>query len=154
MAVKRLLSFCAAGSQTRRRPAGPRDPDYCKSQQPSDVVVELGRQRAGVQLVEVHELDEIHELGRASVQRVVDQSIHFHLSTSHASYRPLHTTFFLPSVTELTELRFFLWPPYVIRQAIYIFILSLVLLSSFFFPRLISAVADWMSTILAHMVWP
>ena len=30
------------------------------------------------------------------------------------------------------------------------------LLSSFFlsFPRLISAIADWMSTILAHMVWP
>jgi len=24
----------------------------------------------------------------------------------------------------------------------------------FFFPRLFSAVADWMSTILAHMVWP
>jgi len=24
----------------------------------------------------------------------------------------------------------------------------------FFFPRLISAVADWMSTILTHMVWP
>jgi len=23
-----------------------------------------------------------------------------------------------------------------------------------FFPRLISAVADWMSTILPHMVWP
>ena len=37
----------------------------------------------------------------------------------------------------------------------YIFILSFVLLcSSFFFPHLISAVADWMSTILAHMVWP
>jgi len=35
---------------------------------------------------------------------------------------------------------------------IYIFILSFVLL--FFFPRLISAVADWMSTILQHMVWP
>ena len=30
----------------------------------------------------------------------------------------------------------------------------LYFLSSFFFPRLISAVADWMSTILAHMVWP
>jgi len=29
----------------------------------------------------------------------------------------------------------------------------LVLLSSFF-PRLISAAADWMSTILPHMVWP
>jgi len=28
------------------------------------------------------------------------------------------------------------------------------LLSSSFFPCLISAVADWMSTILAHMVWP
>jgi len=35
----------------------------------------------------------------------------------------------------------------------YIFILSFVLLlSSFFFPRLISAVADWMSAILPHMV--
>ena len=30
----------------------------------------------------------------------------------------------------------------------------LLLLSSFFFPRLISAVADWMSAILPHMVWP
>jgi len=26
--------------------------------------------------------------------------------------------------------------------------------SSSFFPRLISAVAEWMSTILLHMVWP
>jgi len=35
----------------------------------------------------------------------------------------------------------------------YIFILFL--LSSFFlFPRLISAVGDWMSTILPHKVWP
>jgi len=24
----------------------------------------------------------------------------------------------------------------------------------FFIPRLISAVADWMSTILRHMIWP
>jgi len=32
----------------------------------------------------------------------------------------------------------------------YIFILLFVL----FFPRLISAVADWMSAIPAHMVWP
>ena len=30
----------------------------------------------------------------------------------------------------------------------------LLLLSSFFFPRLISAVAEWMSAILPHMVWP
>ena len=65
-----------------------------------------------------------------------------------------------------------LWSPYVIGQTIifmaplwnraghYIFILFLLLLlsSSFFFllffPRLISAVEDWMSTILPHMVWP
>jgi len=33
----------------------------------------------------------------------------------------------------------------------YIFILFLLLS---FFPRLISAVGDWMSTILPHMVWP
>jgi len=35
----------------------------------------------------------------------------------------------------------------------YIFILWFLLLSNFF-PRLISAVADWMSAILPHMVWP
>jgi len=33
------------------------------------------------------------------------------------------------------------------------YICALWFLSSFFFPRLISAVADWMSTILPHMVW-
>jgi len=38
----------------------------------------------------------------------------------------------------------------------YIFILSFVLSSSFslFFPRLISAAADWMSAIFPHRVWP
>jgi len=45
-----------------------------------------------------------------------------------------------------------LWSPYVIGQTIYIFILFLLLSS--FFPRLISAVGDWMFTILRHMVWP
>jgi len=34
----------------------------------------------------------------------------------------------------------------------YIFVLFLSFFLSFF-PRLISAVADWMSTILRHMVW-
>jgi len=29
-----------------------------------------------------------------------------------------------------------------------------VVLSIFFFSRLISAVAEWMSTVLLHMVWP
>jgi len=50
-----------------------------------------------------------------------------------------------------------LWSPHVIGQTIifssssYFFLLLL-----FIFPRLISAVGDWMSTILPfpHMVWP
>jgi len=38
----------------------------------------------------------------------------------------------------------------------YIFALWFLLLFflSFYFPRITSAVADWMSTILPHMVWP
>ena len=41
------------------------------------------------------------------------------------------------------------------RETIYIFILFLLLSSFFlFFPRLISAVGNWMFTILWHMVWP
>jgi len=31
---------------------------------------------------------------------------------------------------------------------------SIFLLSSFLFPRLISVVADWMSTTFPHMAWP
>jgi len=46
-----------------------------------------------------------------------------------------------------------LWSPYVIGQTI-IFLPCDFYLLSFFFPRLISAVGDWMSTILPHMVWP
>ena len=51
---------------------------------------------------------------------------------------------------------YYLWLHYVLGQATYIFILSFVLLLSFFlfFPRLISAVGGWMSAILPHMVWP
>jgi len=33
-------------------------------------------------------------------------------------------------------------------------VISIVYLSSIFFPRLISAAAGWMSTIPWHMVWP
>jgi len=36
----------------------------------------------------------------------------------------------------------------------YIFVLWFLLLLSSSFPRLFSAVADWMSTIVLHMVWP
>jgi len=44
-----------------------------------------------------------------------------------------------------------LWPPCVADTDI-IFLYCFYLSS--FFPRLISAVADWMSTILTHIVWP
>jgi len=52
-----------------------------------------------------------------------------------------------------------LWSPYIIRQTIIfsccgLFFLLLLLLLFFLFPHLISAVADWMSAILPHMVWP
>ena len=36
----------------------------------------------------------------------------------------------------------------------YIFVLWFLLFSAVFFRRLFSAVADWMSTILPHMMWP
>jgi len=52
---------------------------------------------------------------------------------------------------------YLLWPLCGMGQAIIFcpvvsYIFFLYLLS--FFHRLISAVADWMSTILLHMVWP
>jgi len=40
------------------------------------------------------------------------------------------------------------------RAGYYIYAPWFLLLLSFFFHRLISAVGDWMSTILLHMVWP
>jgi len=48
----------------------------------------------------------------------------------------------------------FLWSPYVIGQTIIFLPCDFYLSSSSFFPRLISAAVDWMSTILPHMVWP
>ena len=51
----------------------------------------------------------------------------------------------------------YLWPPYVIGQAFIIlsfgfFYEYLIIILLFLFPRLISAAAHWMSTILPHMV--
>ena len=63
--------------------------------------------------------------------------------------KPKYSTCFVSSLCAVVV---FLWLPYVIGQTIYIFILFLS--SFFFFPRLISAVGDWMFTILWHMVWP
>ena len=45
-----------------------------------------------------------------------------------------------------------LWPPCV--ADVDIIFLPCGFFLSIFFPRLISAAADWMSTILLHMVWP
>jgi len=52
---------------------------------------------------------------------------------------------------------YYLWSPYVIGQTIIFsscFFLLLLLSFFFFFPRLISAVGNWMFTVLWHMVWP
>ena len=48
---------------------------------------------------------------------------------------------------------FLLWSPYGIGQTIIFSCCGLFFLSSTFFPRLISAATDWMSTILRHMLW-
>jgi len=48
---------------------------------------------------------------------------------------------------------YYLWPPCIADVNIF-FALWFLLLLSIFFPCLFSAVADWMSTILPHMVWP
>ena len=48
-----------------------------------------------------------------------------------------------------------LWPPYVIGGPLYFSpVVSFLLPSSIFFPRLISAAVDRMSAILLHMAWP
>jgi len=68
----------------------------------------------------------------------------------------VHKTIYVTRITTVNYLNncsAVLWSPYVIGQTIYIFILFLSS-TFFFFPRLISAVGDWMSAILPHMVWP
>jgi len=62
---------------------------------------------------------------------------------------------YLPKFTFVTS--YWLWSPYGIGQTIIysscgVFFFFFFLSS--FFPRLISAVADWMSAILPHIVWP
>jgi len=62
----------------------------------------------------------------------------------------LYYNFTLVALTDTS-----LWSPYVIGQTIIFLPCSFYLSSSSIcFPRLISAVGDWMSTILPHMVWP
>jgi len=63
--------------------------------------------------------------------------------------------FFVPSVACLRFMfgKTSLWSPYGIGQTIIFLPCGFFFLSSFF-PRLISAVGDWMSAVLPHMVWP
>jgi len=71
---------------------------------------------------------------------------------------PLSVTFlysFVSLAADLLSLSGHIWYAFIMaalcnRCGHYIF--ALLFLS--FFPRLISAVGDWMSTILPHMVWP
>ena len=67
--------------------------------------------------------------------------------------------FYANNATNLHHLTSFLsllWSPCVIRQTIIFLPCDFYLSSSsfFFFPGLISAAVDWMSTILPDMVWP
>ena len=84
------------------------------------------------------------------------ESIRFRFCTSNPSYSDsvkAHNSLYNLKVLLGRMLCFFcLWSPYVIGRP-YIFS-SCFFLLSFFFPRLISAVGDWMFTILWHMVWP
>jgi len=47
-----------------------------------------------------------------------------------------------------------LWSPYGIGRTIIFLPCGFFFFFLLFFPRLISAIADWMSAILPHMVWP
>jgi len=49
---------------------------------------------------------------------------------------------------------YFLWSPYAIGQTIIFLPCGFFFFFLSFLPRLISAVADWMSAIFPHMVWP
>jgi len=53
-----------------------------------------------------------------------------------------------------TNVSSLLWPPYGIGQAIIFLPCGFFYLLLSFFPCLISAATDWISTILPHMMWP
>ena len=57
-------------------------------------------------------------------------------------------------VAVLHRCRLLLWSPYLIGHTIIFSCCGLFFFLLLFFPRLISAAADWMSAILPHMVWP
>ena len=61
---------------------------------------------------------------------------------------------FLLAVLVIVTMKPFLWLPYVIGRPYIFLCCGLFVFFFLFFPRLISAVGDWMSTLLPHMVWP
>ena len=64
-------------------------------------------------------------------------------------------TMLAPSVlSRFTALRFIFMAAVCNRAGHYIFALWFLSFFLFFFPRLTLVAADWMSTILPHMVWP
>jgi len=93
-----------------------------------------------------------HRRGRAYVIKIVQGRIYNFLE------RPTGWKCFIYHFTVYVLYIVCLWLPYGIGQAI-IFLPFGFYLSSFFlfllnlFPRLILTVADWISTILLHMVW-
>ena len=86
---------------------------------------------------------------RISVLQVDDSSVmdlkYLNLSTC-SSMAPWHVMFsvFMAALCDRGAIKFLPCS----------FFLSSSIFYLFFIPRLISAVADWMSTILLHMVWP
>jgi len=71
---------------------------------------------------------------------------------AHTDWSCIHRTIFVSDVV----VQFFYIIMAVLRSRCGHYIFALCFISSvfLFLPRLISAVADWMCTILPHMVWP
>jgi len=65
------------------------------------------------------------------------------------SYQPFYGNY-VSILCRLRDIISYLWPPCVANADIIFFVMFLL---SSFFPRLVSAAADWMSTILLHIVW-
>ena len=90
--------------------------------------------------------------------RCESSPVHFMNAISRARWppttRPSQPTRALSAAIVHIHHRHLLWPPYVIGGPLYFCpVVSIFYLLSFF-PRLISAAGDGISTILPHMVWP
>ena len=83
---------------------------------------------------------------------VAEQTTHHKSSCSHLGHvcPPLYVLRNTIGKLDYVVIMVALW----IRAGHYIFILWFVSIFCLLFPRLISAAADWMSTILLHMAWP